>query len=139
MCVSKPLTTDGYFFSDQPFHESDTIEATQLAIMLGCYSPTNAETILEARATNTDDQTFQLVLKGCPQILDPKHQPIPLEQLRQIPVHELSSHRLREKGWILDQSPYFEWLQGQDPLQGSRSATIASNSSDQLLALKNLL
>jgi len=139
MCVSKPLTTDGYFFSDQPFHESETIEATQLAIMLGCYGPDTTEIILEAHVAARDDTPFQLVLKGCPQIVDHHNQPIPLEQLRKLPVRELSTRRLGEKGWTLDRSPYFEWLKGQAPLNGSRSSTIASCSSDQLNTLRNLL
>ena len=139
MCVSKSLTTEGYFFSDQPFHESDTIEAAQLAIMLGCDSPNTIEIILEARIGSLDEAPFQLVLKGCPQIIDDNNCPVPPERLRQVPVSELSCRRLREKGWTLDQSPYFEWLKGQAPLSGSRSSTIASCSFDQLNTLRNLL
>lgn len=129
------LATDGYYFSSEPFLAQPTIEATQLACLLGISH--GSETILEVRSID-DTNVFQLALIGSLQILDQQQQPVSYEQLRQLPLDQLCEQQLSDRGWTIDQRPKFCWLFKHQPI-GSSSQSISTCAITELNHLRLLI
>lgn len=108
------LATDGYFFSTEPFHQHQYIEAIQLACLLGSNTDQHVEVILEAESL-TDKCCYQLALTGELCIQDAQQQPVCLERLQKLPLEELCTAQLIKNGWNLVKQPRFRWLKQQQP------------------------
>ncbi|MCW8886180.1 MAG: hypothetical protein OQK12_13165 [Motiliproteus sp.] len=135
--TSEALSTDGYFFSSLPFSHSETIEALQLAVILGVNEDVESEVILVAHAKDHD--AYQLAIVGRLRIIDKTGAAVDIEELRGKPIDELSEHKLREKGWTIMSKPYFIWLKGSDPIKQTKSHCIYSSAHHQLKTLNQLM
>ncbi|WP_421862425.1 hypothetical protein [Motiliproteus sp.] len=131
------LATDGYFFSTEPFHQHDQIEAIQLACLLGSNTEYHLEVILEAESL-ADQSRYQLALTGELRIEDQQHHSVSLEQLRELPLEELRAERLQEKGYILVKCPRFSWFKQHQPL-GQPCDNITACAAEALECLRQQL
>ncbi len=133
------LSTDGYFFSPLPFSHTDTIEALQLAIILGVNEDVDSEVILVAHSKNSDSNAYQLAIVGRLRIVDRSGHPVDTDSLRGKPINELSENCIKDNGWTVMSKPYFIWLKGSDPIKQTKSHCICSSAYHQLKTLHQLM
>lgn len=133
-----PLHTEGYFFSSHPFGNSDTIDALQLAVMLGTSGEGEAEVILVA-VPDTQDTPYQLTIAGTLDVLDAEGTPVPGDALKTVPVDALDEAALNRRGWSVRSRPYFIWQRQNQPVAASRSKTIYASVHHQLKTLSAVI
>ncbi|RDE24892.1 hypothetical protein DV711_04730 [Motiliproteus coralliicola] len=129
------LATDGYFFSTEPFHQHDQIEAIQLACLLASDTDHQFEVILEADAL---DSRYQLALTGELRIEDQNHRAIDQQLLRELPIEELRADKLQQRGYRLVKQPRFCWMKQQQPI-GQPQDSISVCAAAALDSLRQLL
>ncbi|WP_207062155.1 hypothetical protein [Motiliproteus sp. SC1-56] len=132
-----PLYTEGYYFSPHLF-DSDTIDAVQLAVMLGTNNDGEPEVILVA-VPDRQSPPYQLAIAGKLDVLDARGRPVPPETLKTLPVGEINEATLRRRGWSVRSRPYFVWQKQNEPVAETRSKTIYASVHHQLKTLSAVM